>query len=70
MEQISNQQALERFTQAKRATFDQLIEAEKKEITNKLKLIDNALRQCINIYIVCCNTGLLTADIDKEIKDS
>ncbi|XP_059072498.1 uncharacterized protein LOC131873613 [Cryptomeria japonica] len=70
LHQISNRQALERFTQAKRATFDQMIESEKKEIIDKLKLIDNALRQCTNIYRVCCNTGLLTTDLDKRIKDT
>lgn len=35
-----------------------------------MKLIDNAIRQCTNIYRVCCNTGLLTTDLDKRIKES
>lgn len=69
LQQISNRQALESFTQAKRSTFDQMIELENNEINDKMKLIDNALRQCTNIYRVCRNTCLLTTETDKGIKD-
>lgn len=69
LHQISKWQALERFTQAKRVAFDQVIESEKKKIDEKLKLIDNSLKWFINIYKVCCNVDILTADVNKKIKE-
>lgn len=53
----------------KRVTFDQLIETEKKKIERKMILIENCLKQCTNIYRVCCNIETLTTNVDSRLKE-
>lgn len=69
LQHISNRKGLERFTQTKRVGFDQVIEFEKKKIDEKTKLIENYLKQRTNIYRVCCNSDILTTNVDKKIKE-
>lgn len=69
LQQISDKKALERFTLAKKAAFDQIIETKKRRVEEKLVLIENSLKQCTNIYRVYCNIEILIANVDKWLKE-
>lgn len=69
MRQIANRQDLDSFSIAKRAAFDQLIVTAKEKIEEKLISIEVCLKQCTNIYRVCCNIGSLIANVNDRLRE-